>query len=297
MTKKKLKTSISIVIETIKSWNADNPWRLSAVVAFYAVLSLPALLIILINVVGIIWGTEAVQGKLTNEFSQVLGMDSAKSIQTMIASAEKSNQSYMATVVGIGTLIFGATGVFYQLKISLNEIWKINPIPRTQIIKIITDRVISFGFILVIGFLLLVSLVLTAAISLLNDFIRELFPDIVLYIGYTLDAVISMGIITVLFALIFKYLPDAKIQWKTVWRGATVTAFLFVAGKFLLGIYFGQASPDSTYGAAGSIILILLWVFYSCLILLLGAKFTAVYAEKYGLGIKPASNAELKKSP
>lgn len=293
MKKNNFKTFFSIVAETIMSWNANNPWRLSAVVAFYAVLSLPALLIIIINVVGAIWGTEAVQGKLVNEISIVLGRDSAKSVQAMIAGTETSNNGFFSTVFGIGTLLFGATGVFYQLKISLNEIWNIHPVPKTQLIKIISDRVVSFGFILIIGFLLLTSLVLTAAISVLNEYIRSLFPDIVLYFAYALDFILSMGIITLLFALIYKYLPDAIIKWKTVWKGAIATSALFVTGKFLLGFYFSKAAPDSAYGAAGSVILILLWVFYSCLILLLGAKFTAVYAKRYGHGIQPSSNAEI----
>ncbi|XLS30729.1 YihY/virulence factor BrkB family protein [Flavobacteriaceae bacterium M23B6Z8] len=292
MKKYRFKTYFRILSETISSWNKDNPWRLSAVVAFYAVLSLPALLIIIINVVGSIWGEDAVQGKLIDEISQVLGRDSARSVQAMIAGAETSNKGFFSTLFGIATLLFGATGVFYQLKISLNEIWNINPAPKTQFIKIITDRVVSFGFILIIGFLLLISLVLTTAISILNDYIRSLFPDIVLYVAYALDLVLSMGIITLLFALIYKYLPDAIIKWKTVWKGAIVTATLFVSGKFLLGVYFSKAAPDSAYGAAGSVILILLWVFYSCLIILLGAKFTAVYAKKYGHGIRPSSNAE-----
>ncbi|MCL5246278.1 YihY/virulence factor BrkB family protein [Cellulophaga sp. 20_2_10] len=283
----KLKELPSLLNKTYKSWMADDPFRLSAIVAYYTVLALPALLVIIINVVGSIWGIEIVQGQLTDEFTSALGKDAAIAIEQIIRETQDSEKNLLSTIIGIGTLLFGATGVFYQLKISLNEIWKIKPNPKASIWKIITDRAVSFAFILVIGFLLLVSFIVTAAISALNSYIRDVLPDILLYVAYILDFVLSVGIISVLFALMFKYLPDAKIKWKTVWIGAILTAILFVIGKLLLGIYFGQADPGSTYGAAGSIVLILLWVSYSSLILFFGAEFTYVYAKRYGSGIEP----------
>jgi membrane protein len=152
--------------------------------------------------------------------------------------------------------------------------------------KMILDRIRSFAFILAIGFLLLISFFITTAISALNDYIRSFLPDIIIYVAFALDILVSIAIITVLFALIFKYLPDAKIKWKTVWIGALITSILFVIGKFLLGVYFGEANPGSTYGAAGTIVLILLWVSYSCLILFFGAEFTWVFSKRYGLGIQ-----------
>jgi len=277
----------SLIKETYTSWMADDPFRLSAIVAYYTVLALPALLVIIINVIGAIWGVEIVQGQLTDEISAALGKDAASAIENIISETQNSESNFLSTVIGIGTLLFGATGVFYQLKISLNEIWKIKTNPNAKIWKIITDRALSFAFILVIGFLLLVSFIVTAAISALNSYIRDALPDVLLYIAYILDFVLSVGIISVLFALMFKYLPDAKIKWRTVWIGAILTAILFVVGKLLLGIYFGQADPGSTYGAAGSIVLILLWVSYSSLILFFGAEFTYVYAKRYGKGIEP----------
>ena len=277
----------SLIKETYTSWMADDPFRLSAIVAYYTVLALPALLVIIINVIGAIWGVEIVQGQLTDEISAALGKDAASAIENIIIETQNSESNFLSTVIGIGTLLFGATGVFYQLKISLNEIWKIKTNPNAKIWKIITDRALSFAFILVIGFLLLVSFIVTAAISALNSYIRDALPDVLLYIAYILDFVLSVGIISVLFALMFKYLPDAKIKWRTVWIGAILTSILFVVGKLLLGIYFGQADPGSTYGAAGSIILILLWVSYSSLILFFGAEFTYVYAKRYGKGIEP----------
>ena len=278
----------SLIIETYKAWSANNPFRLSAVIAYYAILSLPALLVIIINVVGAIWGPEIVQGQLTQEFSSALGKDAADAIQTMIAETQNKESSTISTIIGLGTLLFGATGVFYQLQISLNEIWEIQPNPKASIWKVVVDRARSFAFILVIGFLLLVSFIVTAGISALNGYIRRLFPEIILYLAYVLDLVLSIGIITTLFALMFRYLPDVKIRWKTVWIGAFITALLFVLGKSLLGFYFGEANPGSTYGAAGTVVLILLWVSYSCLILFFGAEFTWVYAKRYGIDITPS---------
>lgn len=286
----KIKHLPSLIVSTYKAWDADNPFRLSAVVAYYAVLSLPGLLVIIINLVGLVWGVEIVQGQLTDEISRALGSDAATSIKNMMVETQNEEKSTMATVLGMGTLIFGATGVFYHLQQSLNQIWNIKPKHKfNSIIKMLLDRTRSFAFILVIGFLLLVSFLITTAISSLNNYIRSILPDIIVYIAFTLDILVSIGIITVLFALIFRYLPDAKIRWKTVWIGALITSVLFVLGKFLLGLYFGEANPGSTYGAAGTIILILLWVSYSCLILFFGAEFTYVYAKRYGLGIQSNS--------
>lgn len=288
----KLKDLPSLIVETYKAWDAANPWRLSAVVAYYAVLSLPGLLIIIINIVGAVWGQEIVQGQLTNEISSALGSDAAASIETMISETLDKDKNLIATIIGIGTLLFGATGAFYQLKLSLNEIWDVAPNPNASWWKLVTDRARSFAFILVIGFLLLISFMVTAGIAALNEYIRKMLPDVLLYLAYFLDFIISIGIITVLFALMFRYLPDIKIKWKTVWKGALITAVLFVIGKSLLGYYFGEANPGSTYGAAGTIVLILLWVSYSCLILFFGAEFTYVYAKKYSIIVHPSDLAQ-----
>ncbi|WP_111309670.1 YihY/virulence factor BrkB family protein [Confluentibacter sediminis] len=283
----KLKHLPSLVIETYKAWDASDPFRLSAVVAYYAVLSLPGLLVIVINVVGSIWGVDIIQGHLTDEISGALGRDTADSIQAMMVETQNNDKSTLATILGVATLVFGATGVFYHLQLSLNQIWRIAPSSNSSFKKMILDRARSFAFILAIGFLLLISFLITTAISALNDYIRSILPDIIVYIAFALDIIVSIAIITVLFALIFKYLPDAKIKWKTVWIGALITSVLFVIGKFLLGLYFGEAKPGSTYGAAGTVVLILLWVSYSCLILFFGAEFTWVFSKRYGLGIQP----------
>ncbi|MBN3519069.1 YihY/virulence factor BrkB family protein [Algoriphagus lutimaris] len=276
-----------LIVMAFHRWMASDPARLSAVVAYYAILSLPALLVIVVNSVGAIWGPDIVAGNLSAQFKNVLGPDNAKIIQEMILSTELSDKNILATVVGVGTLLFGATGVFYHLKVSLNQIWELKLTDEITWYKLAKDRLISFGFVLVLGFLLLISFILTALISILSEFLSGELPEFVIYLAFTLDWVLSISVITFLFALIFKYLPDAKIRWKTVWVGAFLTAILFVAGKFLLALYFGATNPGSTYGAAGSLILILLWVSYSCLIFFFGAEFTKVFSIKYGYGIIP----------
>ena len=281
----------SLIVETYKGWMADDPFRLSAIVAYYAVLSLPALLVIILNVVGSIWGTEVVEGELTGEFTEALGEDTAKSILGMIKESSNEKRNLISTIIGVATLIYGATGVFYQLKISLNQIWDIKPDPAAPVKKIVIDRARSLAFILVIGFLLLISFIMTAAITALSNFISSHLPEVVLYLAYFIDILVSIGIVSVLFALMFKYLPDANIKWKTVWKGAILTAVLFAIGKLLLSLYFSQMEPGSTYGAAGSVILILLWASYSCLILFFGAEFTKVYANRYSDGINPSEIA------
>ncbi len=282
----KLRDLPSLLLDTFKAWDADDPFRLSAIVAYYAVLSLPGLLVIIINLVGYLWGVDIVQGRLTDEISRALGHDAADSIKTMMIETQTGNRSTISTILGITVLIFGATGVFYHLQLSLNQIWQVRQ-SKFQWKKLLIDRARSFAFILVMGFLLLISFLVTAAISALTDYISNFLPEFVIYIALTSDFVISTAIITVLFALIFRYLPDVKIRWKSVWIGAFITAILFELGKFLLGLYFGKTDPGSTYGAAGTIVLILLWVSYSCLILFFGAEFTYVFAKRYGLGIQP----------
>ena len=264
------------------AWNNNNPWRMSAVVAYYAVLALPGLLVILINFVGSIWGPEIVAGQLNSQLTTALGADAAKSILAMIKDTQDSEDNILSTIIGIAILIFGATGVFYQLQISLNKIWKVHVTSNFSFKRILTERAKSFAFILAIGFLLLVSFVLTTLISALTDYIQNRFPDILVYVLHLVNFLLSIGIISTLFALMFQYMPDTKIRWKTVWIGAILTASLFVLGEFLLGLYFGQSNPGSTYGAAGSIVLVLLWVSYSSLIFFFGAEFTRQYSILYG---------------
>ena len=287
-----LKDIPSLVKESFKEWMDDEPFDLSAIVAYYSIFSLPALLIIIITIAGAAFGQEAVQGKIAEQIGSMMGKEAGTAIQTMIAEASKKQNSTIATIIGIATLLFGATGVFSALQKSLNKIWEVKPDPKKGgIKKLILDRSASFGLIIVIGFLLLISLVLTSLLAILSEWIQSKLPDFLLYIFYVLNFAVTFGIIMLVFAMIYKILPDAKIKWKSVWIGASVTAFLFVLGKFALGFYFSKADPGSAYGAAGSVILILLWVSYSCLILFFGAEFTQVYARKFIHDIEPSDHA------
>ncbi|MFC5623681.1 YihY/virulence factor BrkB family protein [Algoriphagus winogradskyi] len=277
----------SLVVESFKQWNAADPWRLSAVVAYYAVLSLPALMVIVINTVGSIWGVDLVTGQLNDELSSAMGPETAEFLISMVEETQSSGKSVVASIIGIGVLIFGASGVFFHLKISINDIWGLKQSDEVKWYYVLWERAVSFSFVLVLGFLLFISFVLTALLSFFSDFIKSILPEFVVVFAFVVDFAISYGVIALLFALIFKYLPDAIIKWKSVWVGAFLTSFLFSISKFLLGIYFGAAEPGSTYGAAGSIILVLLWVSYSCLIFFYGAEFTKVFSIRYGYGIIP----------
>ncbi|GAA0872489.1 hypothetical protein GCM10009117_16360 [Gangjinia marincola] len=282
----RIKDIPTLTKKTYSVWLGGDPWRSSAVIAYYSILSLPPLLVLLINLVGVFYGTEIVQGRLTNEIASVLGLDTAEFIQDMVTESLIEDKSTVSTIVGIAMLIFGATGVFYQMQISLNQVWLVTEEDKGKIKNIIIDRARSFAFILTIGFLLLISFVLTALLSTFTEYLEFFFPDTMLVIAYLLDVIISLGFITVLFALMFKYLPDTKVTWHMVWKGAFISSALFALGKYLLALYFSKLEPGSAYGAAGTVVLILLWVSYSSLILFFGAAFTKAYADHYGLTLK-----------
>ena len=283
----------NLSVETYKNWNKNSPFQMSAAVSYYALFSFPALIIISIHSVGLIYDKIEVKNKIINEVSSVLGNNSANLIETMLQNTFDKEQSTIALIIGIATLIYGATGMFIALQKALNNIWSVEPLPDNSFFKIVKDRLFSLGLVLIIGFLLLISLILTTIISMLTDWIQSHFSNLILYLFQIINFIIPLGLITVLFALIFKMLPDVIISWKDVWLGAFVTSLLFSIGKFALGIYFGTTNPGSTFGAAGSVILILLWVSYSCLILFLGAEFTKVYASKYGKGLHPNHYAKI----
>jgi membrane protein len=216
-----------------------------------------------------------------------MGSDAAKTIQTMIANAVGSKSSTIATIIGIATLLFGATGVFYQLQKSLNEVWQVKEDPKAGVKKILINRATGFGLILVIGFLLLISLVISTGLAALSSWIKNYLPDSLNVVFIGVDFLFSLAIITILFAAMYKFLPDVKILWKSIWPASILTSFLFVLGKYGLSIYFSKSNPASTYGATGSIILILLWISYSCLILFFGAEFIRIYAMKRGQPVEP----------
>lgn len=271
----------SLLVATSKSWFNSEPFERSAVVAYYSILSLPALIVIIINLVGAIWGKELVQGELLAQISKALGADTAESIRLMIVDRGEKTTSIIATLIGIGTLIYGSTGVFFQIQNVLDKIWDAEPRFENSLVETIFARLKSFGFILIIGFLLLISFVLTSALSAFSENLKQyISPSLVEY-AFVLDVLVSLLMIYVLFAAMFKILPNASIPWRAVRIGAALTSLLFVGGKYLLALYFSELQPGSTYGAAGAIILVMLWVSYSSLILFFGAHFTKIYSEKY----------------
>lgn len=289
----KIKHIPSLIVETAKAWNRDDPWRLSAIVAYYAILSLPGLLVVIISLLGYFWGPEIIEGKIYNEINDIMGASAAESLQSIFENSRSGEASLFSKILGIAALIFGATGVFYHLQISINNIWDIKSDPKNSILRYLIDRTRSFGFVLVVGFLLLITFVVSALLSGLQGYLSQWIPELTYYFFKAANIVIQLGFTTILFALIFKYLPDVHIGWRSVWVGALITSFLFAIGKEILAYYFGQASPGSTYGAAGSIIIILLWVSYSCLILFFGTEFTWVYTKRYGYKFKPRSYAKI----
>jgi membrane protein len=268
--------------ETFKQWSARDPFTNSTVIAYYTIFSLPGLLVIVITVAGYFYDKKAVTEHITTQIQNVIGGDTASDIESIINKASETKGTVLASVLGIATLLFGATGVFYQLQQMLNKIWEVKLEVKTKqkILELVKDRLFSFGLILAVGFLLLVSLVISAAIGAVNTWVSRNFSESLAVVFSVLDIIVSIGVITVLFAAIFKFLPDAKIKWRDVWPGAFLTSILFVIAKFALGLYLGKSDPGSTYGAAGSIILIMLWVSYAGVILLFGAEFTRTYKTK-----------------
>lgn len=271
-----------LTLKTVKNWFDSDPFQLSAIVAYYAILSLPALIVIILNLVGNVWGKEIVQGELIDEISKAIGSQTAETIRKMMEDRGGKSVSIFTTIIGFGTLIYGATSVFYQLQLAFNKIWQYqeNEV-KNSFLKIVFDRIKSFGFILIIGFLLLISFVLTALISAFSKRIEQFVPENLFEYVYVFDFLISILFIYFLFAAMFKYLPSKTVRWRAVKVGAALTAVLFVIGKYLLAWYFNKMDPGSTYGAAGSIILIMLWISYSSLILFFGANFTKVYSDLY----------------
>jgi membrane protein len=282
----------TVTKKTFSAWYAADPFRQSAVIAYYAIFSIPALLVIIITCAGFVFGREAVQGEISRQIGTAIGHETAEQVEDMIAKAGARKSSVWATIIGVITLIVGATGVFAQLQVSLNQIWEVKASDKKVWLRTLRDRLFSFGLILSIGFLLLISLLITTALEAFSEWIKANLPDIMLFVFQLINFTISFAVITVLFALMFKILPDARIRWRDVWIGAMVTTLLFILGKFGLGVYFGKAQPGSTYGAAGSVVLLMLWVSYSCMIVFFGAEFTKQFATHHGRKVVPARNAE-----
>ncbi|HSP12579.1 MAG TPA: YihY/virulence factor BrkB family protein [Salegentibacter sp.] len=271
------KTFFNLLKKAYISWNRNEPYARSATIAYYTLFSLPSLLIIVVTIASYFFDQEKVQVRITSEIGEFIGQDSAKAIEAIVSNAAVSDDSTWALIFGIALLLFGATGVFFQLKMAMNNIWNVAA-KKSTYMQMILDRVISFGMVLVIGLLLLVSMVISAVLAVLRDHIENFAPGITGFMVDLANFLISFVIVTTLFASIFKLLPDIKIRWRITYLGAALTTLLFLLGENLLGFYFGKSEPASVYGGASSVVLILLWVYYTCLILFFGAEFTVQYA-------------------
>ena len=289
--KKAFKNGFIILKAAIKGFIDDLALKYSASLAYYTIFSLAPLLLLVISLAGIFLGRDAIQGRLFEEINGIVGADSAKQIQDMITRIELSGKSTVSMIVGIVTLLAGATTVFGEIQESINLIWQVKPKPKVAWVKIVKDRLLSGSMIVTLGFLLLVSLLLNGALLALSDKLKTFLPDITVVIFNLVNLAVSFIVITVLFAVIFKVLPDAKMKWKDVWPGAIFTAVLFIIGRLVIGIYIAKSGTSSTYGAAGSLIVILLWIYYTAAILYFGAEFTRAYADFYGVRIEPAEFA------
>jgi membrane protein len=273
--------------ESFHEFIDDNAIKLSASLSYYTIFSLPPLLIIVISVCGVFFGADAVKGELFGQINGLVGNDAAFQIQEIIKNVKLSHRTGFATTIGVIVLIIGASGVFAEIQDSINYIWGIKAKPKRGMMKFLKNRLMSLSMIGSVGFLLLVGLVVNSLMDLLNHRLLALFPKDTFYIIYGLNILILFIIITILFIVIFKTLPDGRIVFRDCLVGASFTAFLFMIGKFAIGAYLGSSAIASIYGTAGSVILILVWVYYSAIILYFGAEFTKVYAHKHGDNIIP----------
>lgn len=269
----------------------DNAFKLSASLSYYTIFALGPLLIIIISLAGIFFGKEAVQGRIYGQLTDLVGHESALQIQDIIINIQSSHSTTTGAIIGTAILFIGATGVFTEMQDSINYIWSVKAKPKKGWLKFLINRLLSFSLIVGMGFILLVSLIVSAVLTLLSDRLMRLLPNYTVALFEVVNTAIILIVISALFTVIFKILPDAIIAWKDALMGALLTAVLFLTGKFLIGYYIGRSNLGVTYGTAASIIILLTWVYYSAMILYFGAEFTKMYALQTGSGIKPKQTA------
>lgn len=278
---------LEVLKNSIKGFDEDKVTKLSGSLAYYTVFSMGPLLIVIISLLGLFLGREAVEGKIYGQLAGFVGSDTAEQLQQIIKNASLEGKSKVAAIIGGIALLVGSTTVFAEIQDSINGIWGLRPKPKRGWVKMIQNRFLSFSVIIGLGFILLVSLGISTIIDGFSDRLQNRFPEVALVVFYIINVLITLGITSLIFAVIFRVLPDAKIQWKDVMIGAFTTAILFMLGKFGISLYISKSNVGSTYGAAGSLVILLLWVYYSSLILYFGAEFTKAYAVKYGAKIYP----------
>lgn len=285
------KDSFNILKNSVMGFMNEDSLKYSASLAYYTIFSLGPILVLMISLAGIFLGEEAIKGKVFTELNGIVGASAARQIQEVIKNLELSGKSNMALIISIVTLIIGATTVFGDIQNSINKIWHVRAKPKKGWLKLITDRLLSSSLVIGLGFLLVVTLVVNGIILTLTDRLLRYFPDMTVFVMDSINFLLSFGITFVLFAVIFKVLPDVNIKWRTVRAGALFTAILFIFGRLLIGLYLQNSDTETTYGAAGSIVLILLWVYYTAAILYFGAVFTREYATYKGVSIEPSEFA------
>jgi membrane protein len=279
----------------LSGWWNDNVPRLGASLAYYTLFALAPILIVAITIAGLVFGTETVQRQVTTEISGLVGKEGGDAVRAMLEGAAQRGGDGIATALGLVTFFLGSTGAFLELQTALNAIWRVKPKPDAGIKDMLLQRLLSFGLVVGVGFVLLVSLLVSAALSALNSYIGQLLPQIA-EIWQGINALVSLGVVTLLFAMIYQFLPDVDLRLRHVWVGALVTAGLFNIGKYLIGLYLGTSGVASAYGAAGSVVVLLVWVYYSAQIVLLGAEFTRAYVERFG-GLRPTVSAHATTDP
>ena len=280
---------VDLLKSTYREWSEDKASRLAAALAYYTAFSIAPLVLIAIVIAGVVFGDEAARGTIFTQLQGLLGSEGASAVQTAVENSQQPTANTISAIIGLATLVWSASNVFAQLQDALNTIWEVHPKPA-GVVGAVKRRIVPLTMVLGIGFLLLVSLVLSAGLSALGNFFSGLLPGADA-LWQVVNFLISFAVVTLLFAAIYKLLPDATIAWSDVWPGAAVTALLFTFGKLLIGLYLGNASVGSTYGAAGSLLVLLVWVYYSAQILFFGAEFTQVYARRFGSRIVPDENA------
>ena len=286
-----IRSFFSILKKAALAFNEDNAFKLAASLSYYTIFSIGPIIILVISWVGIFFGREAVQGEVYGQVKGFIGSDAAAQLQEIIKNIEYSQFKTTGFIIGMVMLLFGASGVFTEIQDSVNRIWSVKAKPKKGWLKFITNRLLSFSLVVGLGFVMLVSLLVSTLLDMLNKQLERFFSEDLIILFYILNILIVLAVITLLFAVIFKVLPDATVHWHDVLKGSFFTALLFMGGKFLISFYISKSNIGVTYGAAATIVIILLWVFYSSVILYFGAEFTKCYAVEAGSGIKPKETA------
>lgn len=282
-----IKRFYALLKQTVMNWLDDYAPSMGAAIAFYTVFSLAPLVIIVIGVAGFFWGREAVQGQLFDQVSSMVGTEGGKAVESVVLGAQEPAQGIAATVISVVMLVIGSTTVFSELQSALDRIWKVSPKKQSGIWALIRARLLSFGLILTLAFLLIVSLVVSTALAALGSWLGGGVPGWAMLLQAA-NAAVTLGILTLLFGMIYRFMPQVSVAWRDVWAGAFVTAVMFEIGKFLIGLYMAKASIASSYAAAGSLVVVLIWVYYAAQVFLLGAEFTRVYAQAHGSRKEPS---------